>query len=105
MESAIKINPILLYSIFREAKAVLNEDYLDKYKNIKVNLKDFSSFIKSAALFTQNLSNTLFLSHCDKNLLAFRTKGQWVPHRWKVLAWLFSVYHFLFIVLFQLNNS
>lgn len=47
LESAIEINPILMYSIFREAKAVLNEDYLDRYKGIKISIKDFSSFIKS----------------------------------------------------------
>ncbi len=35
IESAIKINPILMYSIFKEAKAIINENYLDKYKKYK----------------------------------------------------------------------
>ncbi len=52
LESAIKINPILMYSIFKEAKPMINEDYLNKYKNKKISMKDFSSFIKS----TENTS-------------------------------------------------
>ena len=47
LESAIKINPILMYSIFKEAKAIINQGYLEKYKRIKINKKYFKHFINS----------------------------------------------------------
>ena len=47
LNSAIKTNPIMMYSIFREAKALINQSYLEKLKKIKVNLRLFKSFIKS----------------------------------------------------------
>ncbi|MDO8517505.1 MAG: DUF2080 family transposase-associated protein [Nanoarchaeota archaeon] len=59
IESAIKTNPILMYSIFKEAKAIINEDYLDKYKNKKIALKDFSSFIESTKKISVKSSEDL----------------------------------------------
>ena len=47
LNSAIKINPIMMYSIFREAKALINQSYLEKLKKIKINLGLFKPFIKS----------------------------------------------------------
>jgi len=44
---AIKTNPIMMYSIFKEAKAIINEEYLNKLKNIKINLVLFKSFIQT----------------------------------------------------------
>jgi len=45
LPEAIKINPILMYSIFKEAKAIINQDYLEKLKKIKVNPGYFREFI------------------------------------------------------------
>ncbi|HLC78350.1 MAG TPA: DUF2080 family transposase-associated protein [Candidatus Nanoarchaeia archaeon] len=47
LEPAIKINPILMYSIFKEAKAIINQGYLEKYKKININKKYFKPFINS----------------------------------------------------------
>jgi predicted nucleotidyltransferase len=47
LESAIKSNPILMHSIFKEGKAIINEDYIKKYQNIKLKKSDFLSFIAS----------------------------------------------------------
>jgi predicted nucleotidyltransferase len=43
---AIKINPILMYSIFKEAVTIINPSYLDKFREIKVEKSNFKQFIK-----------------------------------------------------------
>ena len=47
LESAIMANPILMYSIFKEGKAIINENYLDKFKNIRLKKSNFSTFLDS----------------------------------------------------------
>lgn len=47
LNEAIKINPIMLYSIFKEAKAIINEEYLSKLRNIKINPTLFKPFIQT----------------------------------------------------------
>jgi predicted nucleotidyltransferase len=46
IDNAIKINPILLYSIFKEAKPIINEDYLLRLKRIKLNKSYFKQFLE-----------------------------------------------------------
>jgi len=46
---AIKINPILMYSIFKESVAIINPSYLDKLKKIKVEKANFKQFIKQTS--------------------------------------------------------
>lgn len=43
---AIKINPILMYSIFKEGVALINPCYLDKLRKLKVEKNNFNQFIK-----------------------------------------------------------
>lgn len=45
IQNAIKTNPILMYSIFKEAKAVINQDYLEKLNKVKLNKNYFKGFI------------------------------------------------------------
>jgi predicted nucleotidyltransferase len=45
ISGAIKTNPILMYSIFKEAKAIINQDYLEKLKEIKLDKSYFQDFI------------------------------------------------------------
>jgi len=47
LNNVIKTNPIMLYSIFKEAKAIINEEYLNRLKQIKINPVLFKSFIKT----------------------------------------------------------
>jgi predicted nucleotidyltransferase len=47
LNSAIEINPIMMYSIFREAIPIINQDYLEKLRKIKINPKFFKQFIYS----------------------------------------------------------
>lgn len=47
IEEAIKINPILMYSAFKEAKVIINEKCLDKWKREKVDKRLFKPFLKS----------------------------------------------------------
>ncbi len=44
--SAIKTNPILMYSAFREAEAIINQGYLEKLKELKINNRYFNKFIE-----------------------------------------------------------
>lgn len=48
IEKAIKINPILLYSIFREAKPLINSNMLQILKEQKINKKYFKEFLDSS---------------------------------------------------------
>jgi len=43
--NAIEAYPILMYSVFKEAKPILNEAYLDKLRENKVNKKFFIYFL------------------------------------------------------------
>jgi len=45
--NAIKTNPLMLYSIFKEAKAIINEGYLNKLRQIKINPVLFKPFIQT----------------------------------------------------------
>jgi|SRR3989344_490923 len=47
LESAIETNPIMMYSIFKESKAIINKNYLETLKKIKINPKLFKPFIYS----------------------------------------------------------
>lgn len=47
LSNAIKTNPIMLYSIFKEAKAIINEEYLNKLRQIKINPVLFKSFVQT----------------------------------------------------------
>ncbi|MEK6833646.1 MAG: DUF2080 family transposase-associated protein [Nanoarchaeota archaeon] len=49
INNSIKINPILLYSIFKEAKPIINEGLLSKLKEIKINKNDFKPFLKQTS--------------------------------------------------------
>ncbi|MEI6058440.1 MAG: DUF2080 family transposase-associated protein [archaeon] len=46
IELAKKLNPILFYSMIREAKPLINSAYLDKLKNEKIKFNYFKSFIE-----------------------------------------------------------
>jgi predicted nucleotidyltransferase len=47
LNSSINTNPIMMYSIFKEAKAIINDEYLNKLRQIKINPGLFKSFIQS----------------------------------------------------------
>jgi len=47
LNKAIETNPIMMYSIFREAKAVINEKYLDNLRKIEINSALFKPFIQT----------------------------------------------------------
>lgn len=46
IETAIQINPVLLYSILHEAKPLLNSAYLEKLQKIKIKPLYFKDFIE-----------------------------------------------------------
>ncbi len=43
--SSIESNPIMMHSIFREAKPIINSNYLEKLEKIKINPRLFAPFI------------------------------------------------------------
>ena len=47
LSDAIKTNPLMLYSIFKEAKSIINEEYLDRLRQIKINPVLFKPFIQT----------------------------------------------------------
>jgi len=47
IKSAIKINPILMYSIIKESKSIINSQLLETLKKIKINKNDFNQFIEN----------------------------------------------------------
>jgi len=47
LNDSIKTNPIMMYSLFKEAKAIINDEYLNKLRQIKINPGLFKSFIQS----------------------------------------------------------
>lgn len=47
LESAIKINPIMMYSIFQEAVPIINSQYYENLKKLKVNPHLFMQFLKT----------------------------------------------------------
>jgi predicted nucleotidyltransferase len=49
IKNSIKSNPILLYSIFREAKPVINNNYLENLRKIKLNKNYFKPFLNQTA--------------------------------------------------------
>ncbi|MFA5993276.1 MAG: DUF2080 family transposase-associated protein [Candidatus Pacearchaeota archaeon] len=65
IEKAIKTNPILMYSIIKESKPILNPSLLDNLKKIKINKKVFSEFIKSTKL---NIITNREIIELDKQL-------------------------------------
>lgn len=50
IEKAIEINPIMMYSLFREGIALVNEQYLDNLREIQINPKLFKSFLDETSL-------------------------------------------------------
>ena len=46
IEKAIRINPILMYSIFREAEPIINSSYHKKLEKYKVESKNFKRFLE-----------------------------------------------------------
>jgi predicted nucleotidyltransferase len=51
---AIKLNPILMYSIFREAVPIINGEKLEMLKNLKLNNKIFIPFVKQTEKVLKN---------------------------------------------------
>ena len=45
---AIESNPILMYSMAREAIAIINQDYLEKLKKLKINVNYLRKFLKQS---------------------------------------------------------
>lgn len=45
-QKAIEINPILIYSLLKEAVPIINEDYLENFKKSKINYKYFKPFLE-----------------------------------------------------------
>jgi len=45
LKEAIKINPILMYSIFKEAKPIINIQYLENLKKLEIEKSYFKQFI------------------------------------------------------------
>jgi len=61
IKDAIKINPILIYSILKEAKPIINSKLLEELKQeYKPQIKDFKEFVKETKLFIK--INEEFLS-------------------------------------------
>lgn len=47
LASAIETNPIMMYSIFKEAKPLINSKYLENLRELKVDRRLFKPFIKT----------------------------------------------------------
>ena len=63
IDNAIRLNPILMYSIFKEASAVINSGYLELLKKQKIDYSFFSAFIKSSC---DSLKSSIELFELDK---------------------------------------
>ena len=63
INNAIRLKPILMYSIFKEASAVINSGYLELLKKQKIDYSLFSSFIKSSY---DSLKSNIELLELDK---------------------------------------
>jgi predicted nucleotidyltransferase len=65
IEQAKKLNPILYYSMLREAKQVINSSYLERLKKEKINLEYFKDFIKDTQA---SINSSQELIDMDKKL-------------------------------------
>jgi len=72
IEKAIELNPIMMYSLFREGVALINEQYLDKLREIKINFKLFKSFLEETFL---SLNSDKELLDLDKNTGKFASSA------------------------------
>ncbi len=63
LDSAIKTNPIMMYSIIKEAKPMINSSYLETLTKIKINSKLFKPFIDSTK---SSISSSQELIELDK---------------------------------------
>ena len=63
IDNTVRLNPILMYSIFKEASAVINSGYLELLKKHKIDYSSFSSFIKSSH---DSLKSNIELLELDK---------------------------------------
>ncbi len=63
--NSIKINPIMMYSIFREAKALINGGYLEKLQKERIKFKLFYPFIKTTK---ESIKSSEELIELDKKI-------------------------------------
>ena len=63
IQTAIKRNPILMYSAIKEGKPTINENYIEKLKQIKIDFKDFKDFI---AQTEKSINSDLEITELDK---------------------------------------
>ena len=61
IREAIKTNPIIMYSIFREAKPIINLQYLENLKKLKIEKSYFKQFILTSYKSIRSDKEILFL--------------------------------------------
>jgi predicted nucleotidyltransferase len=66
IESAIKLNPVLFYSMIREAKPIINSSYLEKLKKEKINFSYFKDFLSDTKRLIQINKTEIELAQEDK---------------------------------------
>lgn len=60
---AVKINPVLMYSIFKEAKSIINQDYLEKLNKLKIDKEYFKKFLSQTK---ESIKSTNEIIELDK---------------------------------------
>lgn len=50
IQEAIKLNPIMMYSLFKKADPIINESYLEELKKIKKDRKYFRDFLEETKI-------------------------------------------------------
>jgi predicted nucleotidyltransferase len=66
IEKAIKLNPILFYSMLQEAKPVINSSYLDRLKKEKIKFNYFKDFLSETKKLIQLNKSEIELIQDDK---------------------------------------
>ncbi len=69
IRKAIKLNPILMYSIFQEAKPIINSSALKKYQNQKISKAYFKEFIKETKQIIKINKETISLDELTSEIL------------------------------------
>jgi len=72
LNSAIKINPLLMYSIFKEAKPIINGKYFEELKKIELNKKLFFPFLKSTK---ESIKSSQKIIELDKKIGEFASNS------------------------------
>jgi predicted nucleotidyltransferase len=66
LKTAVKLNPILFYSMLNEAKPIINASYLEKLKKEKINFTYFKSFLEDTENLIKINDSEINLDKSDK---------------------------------------